>query len=79
MPFYAHSLEGQPASKWETMQQHEELVAKYCREFLQRIDPSLGAWGELLGRWHDLGKYSEAFQNYIKAANAVEILSLIHI
>lgn len=72
MPFYAHTLEGQPASKWETMQQHEELVAKYCREFLQRIDPSLGAWGELLGRWHDLGKYSEAFQNYIKAANAVE-------
>ncbi|WP_202907569.1 CRISPR-associated helicase Cas3' [Mariniblastus fucicola] len=51
------------------MQQHEDLVAEYCARFLKRIDPSLEAWGELLGKWHDLGKYSERFQNYIAAAN----------
>lgn len=66
MTFYAHSLENQPTENWETMQQHEELVAEYCSKFLERIDPNLGAWGELLGRWHDIGKYSSAFQDYLK-------------
>ncbi len=73
MTFYAHSLKDQPIEQWETMQQHEELVAKYCRGFLRRIDPSLEPWGELLGRWHDLGKYSQAFQRYIKSANSIEV------
>jgi CRISPR-associated endonuclease/helicase Cas3 len=71
MNYYAHSLKDQPVENWETMQQHEDLVAKYCHGFLEGIDPSLGAWGDLLGKWHDLGKYSNAFQNYIKAANAI--------
>ena len=72
MAFYAHSLPNEPdRSKWETMAEHEELVAKYCGEFVSAIDPSLKEWGELLGQWHDLGKYSEEFQSYI--------LSLIHI
>lgn len=72
MPHYAHSLEGQPPEQWETMQQHEDLVANYCRKFLTRIDPSLEPWGDLLGRWHDLGKYSKEFQSYIRAANGIE-------
>ena len=63
MPFYAHSLPNEPdRSKWETMAEHEELVAEYCGKFLDRIDPSLKPWGELLGRWHDLGKYHPDFQ-----------------
>ena len=72
MPFYAHSLDGQPKERWETMHQHEELVAKYCSRFLERIDPTLKPWGELLGRWHDLGKYSERFQIYIACENQPE-------
>ncbi len=62
MPFYAHSLENQPREKWETMQEHEERVASLCAEFLGRIHPDLAPWGELLGRWHDLGKYHPEFQ-----------------
>jgi CRISPR-associated endonuclease/helicase Cas3 len=30
------------------------------------------AWGELAGRWHDLGKYSNDFQNLIRTENGVE-------
>lgn len=67
--YYAHSLEGRPKSEWETMAAHEERVAKRCREFLTRIHPDLGSWGDLLGRWHDLGKYSSEFQAYISHAN----------
>ncbi|MEL7498744.1 MAG: CRISPR-associated endonuclease Cas3'' [Planctomycetota bacterium] len=51
------------------MQEHEELVAKYCRSFLGRVDPTLESWGDLLGRWHDLGKYSNEFQTYLHQAN----------
>lgn len=66
MTYYAHSLKDQPVEKWETMREHEELVAKYCTFFLERIDPSLGNWGELLGRWHDLGKYHAEFQRKLE-------------
>ena len=66
MTHYAHSLPDQPTSKWETMREHENLVAKYCREFLERIDPTLAPWGDLLGKWHDLGKYHPDFQAKIK-------------
>ena len=67
MHFYAHSLPNEPdRSKWETMAEHEERVAEFCSVFLKLIDPKLETWGELLGRWHDLGKYSCAFQDYLK-------------
>lgn len=69
MPYYAHSLENQPPEKWETMAQHETAVASLCAEFLGRIHPDLAPWGDILGRWHDLGKYSEAFQQYICESN----------
>jgi len=64
-PYYAHSLPNQPPEKWETMEQHEQQVAQLCAGFFSRIHPDLGPWGDLLGRWHDLGKYSRAFQNYL--------------
>jgi CRISPR-associated endonuclease/helicase Cas3 len=31
-----------------------------------------GQWGRLLGLWHDLGKYSEAFQDYLCASAGVD-------
>ena len=62
MTFYAHSLKDRPVEEWETMQEHENLVAEYCARFLKRIDPSLELWGDVLGRWHDLGKYHPDFQ-----------------
>ena len=48
------------------MHEHEECVARYCSGFLNRIDQSLQLWGELLGRWHDLGKYHPEFQNKLQ-------------
>ncbi|MEM9941299.1 MAG: CRISPR-associated helicase Cas3' [Planctomycetota bacterium] len=66
---FAHSLENQPPENWEQMHEHEELVAQYCREFLTRINAEWEPWGELLGRWHDLGKYSNEFQTYLHKSN----------
>ena len=70
VPYYAHSLPDQPPAQWETMSQHEARVATRCAAFLKRIHPDLEAWRDLLGRWHDLGKYSDAFQSYLRAANS---------
>ncbi|MEZ6117840.1 MAG: CRISPR-associated endonuclease Cas3'' [Pirellulaceae bacterium] len=66
---YAHSLDGRPQSAWETMAEHENRVAERCSEFLARFHPDLSPWGDLLGRSHDLGKYSDEFQTYICQAN----------
>jgi len=51
------------------MHEHEDLVANFCKKFLGRVDPSLEPWGDVLGRWHDLGKYSNEFQTYLHKAN----------
>jgi CRISPR-associated endonuclease/helicase Cas3 len=56
-------LPGEPPDKWETLDTHAAAVAKLAREFANAF--KAGDWGELLGRWHDLGKSSTAFQNYL--------------
>jgi CRISPR-associated endonuclease/helicase Cas3 len=60
---YAHTLPGQPPSQWETLDTHANAVATLAREFAGAF--GAGEWGEVLGLWHDLGKASERFQNYI--------------
>lgn len=69
--FFAHSLRDCPQSNWELLSDHLAAVAG---------DSSLGVeagaanfagafgcadWGRLAGLWHDLGKYSRAYQDYI--------------
>ena len=67
MQHYAHSLRDQPEkSRWETLPEHEQRVADRCGEFLSRVNPAFSDWGELLGRWHDIGKYSCEFQAYLQ-------------
>lgn len=61
---YAHSLPGRPKSDWETLDRHAAGVAALARSSAAAF--GAGDWGELLGRWHDLGKRSEAFQSYIR-------------
>ena len=71
MTHYAHTLP-HPATRagWEPLARHLEWVADGDgRTFAGSADfaAAFGAaeWGRLLGRWHDLGKYSEAFQSYL--------------
>lgn len=59
---FAHSLAGRPKSEWESLTEHEDHTARLARQFLARIAPALAPWGKLLGRWHDLGKYLDEFQ-----------------
>jgi len=60
----AHSLPGRPESEWETLEEHAERVAAHARSFASAFGAA--EWGELLGRWHDIGKGSAEFQQYLR-------------
>lgn len=50
------------------------LSARFATEMLPLNNPdreALGLWGYLAGLWHDLGKFSEEFQNYITKAGDI--------
>lgn len=64
--FFAHSLEGRPETDWEPLEAHLEETARYACLFLGRIHSDLAIWGELVGRWHDLGKYLDEFREKLR-------------
>lgn len=55
-----------------SLEDHSFSVAKLAGSFAGQIDLSSGAWAELAGLWHDLGKYQPAFQKYIASASGME-------
>ncbi len=67
---YAHSLEGRPLTHWEPLEVHLREVALLAARFAAGFEAQ--PWGELVGRWHDLGKYSAAFQAFLREANGFE-------
>lgn len=52
--------------KWQTLESHLLGVADLASQFAAKLQ--LSKQGELLGLLHDLGKYSDQFQNYLKSA-----------
>jgi CRISPR-associated endonuclease/helicase Cas3 len=71
---YAHSLpNSHKKEEWEPLLVHLRRVAEGEGLLLQgasQFAEAFGAaeWGRLLGLWHDLGKYSEAFQDYLNVS-----------
>ncbi len=68
--YYAHSRPGEPESTWELAAHHLEAVAARARSFAEAF--GAGPMAEVAGRWHDLGKYSDAFQRRVLRAGADE-------
>ncbi len=64
--FYAHTRDGAPENEWEPLEDHLRKVAEGGEDFAGAAGFAdafgAGAWGRLLGLWHDLGKYSAEFQ-----------------
>lgn len=71
MKFIAHI---KPTSECEfeiqELEDHLEGAAKLAELFASKFRNS--NWGKLLGKWHDIGKFSEEFQNYIKVNSGYE-------
>lgn len=78
--YYAHTAEDAEGnrindrSKWQplytgdaTHPGHLEEVARLAAHFAGAFDAA--EWVRLAGLWHDLGKFSDAFQHYLNAAS----------
>lgn len=61
---YAHTLPGRPREEWHSLESHLRDTALIAERFAMAFDS--GPWGHLAGLWHDLGKFSGAFQEYLR-------------
>ncbi len=61
---FAHSVLNHPFSDWESLDDHSDAVAKLTSRFASAF--AARAWGDCIGRWHDLGKRQPEFQRYIR-------------
>ncbi len=64
--FYAHTLPGRPSGEWERLEHHLRDVAARAAVLGEPL--GLVDWCRLAGAWHDLGKYSQTFQNRLLAS-----------
>jgi CRISPR-associated endonuclease/helicase Cas3 len=70
MTCYAHTLENEPPDRWEPLEKHLRDVSQLASEFAAKFGAA--DWGRLAGLWHDLGKYSAEFQDYLRTQNGLE-------
>ncbi len=68
--FYAHSLEGELPERWQPLEEHLKNVAELAASFASKF--SGDKWAYLAGLWHDIGKYSPAFQAKLLRENGFE-------
>ena len=61
LQFYAHSKEKETFDKWQTIEEHLKGVANFSEQFGKEF--SSGKFAKIAGYFHDLGKYSQEFQN----------------
>lgn len=69
MKYYAHSVEGKPLDKWQTLEDHLKKVAEIAAEFASFFHAR--NWGTLAGQNHDLGKGTLPWQAYLRRSNGV--------
>ncbi len=68
--YFAHSLKNKPTEEWHLLDDHLADTAKLARSFADVF--SSGEWAYLAGLWHDLGKYSEEFQERLEGGKRVD-------
>lgn len=69
--FLAHVVQDK-SLQWREHDLYEHLieVSLLAEQFAQEFNS--GEWAHLAGLWHDLGKFSSSFQNYIKYASGYD-------
>ena len=69
--FYAHSTKDKQASlsQWNPLATHLKNVGDLASYFCSNQQLKKIAW--YAGRWHDIGKYRQSFQNYLKARGKI--------
>ncbi len=67
---FSRSTSDRTQSDWERLPDHLAAVADRAAGFAGAFDAA--AWGEAAGRWHDLGKYSQEFQDHLVRRSQVD-------
>jgi len=62
--FYAHTLDGEPVTKWQKLEEHLRGVADKAESFARDFGAAEGA--RMAGWLHDLGKFRDEFQRYLE-------------
>lgn len=70
MNVYAHTAP-HPDLPWQPLQEHLDNVAEEASDFASVFGSA--DWAHAAGLWHDIGKYSEAFQNYLRSAGDADV------
>lgn len=70
MEYYAHSTENTNKSDWQKLKVHLENTAQRSEEFAEKFNQK--ELGRIAGLFHDLGKYSEKFQDRLKGGPKVD-------
>lgn len=65
--FWAHTHSEAGERRVHSLREHLERVGEIAGGFAARFGAH--EWAALAGRWHDLGKYGEAFQRYIRESS----------
>ncbi|ADW17641.1 CRISPR-associated helicase, Cas3 family [Desulfobulbus propionicus DSM 2032] len=60
-------------SDWQSLEAHLEKVAELAEQHAMAFGAA--SWGRLVGLWHDLGKFSPDFQEYIRQASEAHLES----
>lgn len=68
---YGHTLDGLgDKSQWQKLEDHLWQTAALTRQFATAL--CAADWGYLAGLWHDLGKYSQAFQSRLCSTESAD-------
>jgi CRISPR-associated helicase Cas3/CRISPR-associated endonuclease Cas3-HD len=71
--FVAHTPSKARPDHWHPLQEHALCVAEMAERFAREaFGEDLATWGRYLGLIHDLGKFSDEFQNYLAACYEAE-------
>jgi len=65
--YFAHSKPGTPPEGWQPLADHLAQVGILAQRFAEKF--GAGRWGMEAGLRHDLGKYSNAFQDYLRSVS----------
>ncbi len=67
MDYYAHSIGDTPKEHWQTLEDHLDAVARLAGVFAERFSSQNVA--AVIGRLHDIGKYTREFQRRLEGAS----------
>ena len=77
MIYYAHTAEDKDGNrlpensgKWQPLAEHLRNVAELAAQFAAPMGPEAAAEARLAGLLHDLGKYRDEFQTYLRGQRA---------